>query len=73
MNCAAHYKFFGPHAVAEVLGNAGIYVWGGNYYALAVTERLGVEDSSDMVRVGAAHYHTFDEISRLGETLRKIA
>jgi len=26
--------------VAEKLDNDGIYVWDGNYYALAVTERL---------------------------------
>jgi len=27
-------------------------VWDGNYYALAVAERLGVEESGGMVRVG---------------------
>ncbi|MCC7512207.1 MAG: cysteine desulfurase-like protein, partial [Anaerolineae bacterium] len=52
---------------------AGFYVWDGNYYALAVTERLGVEASGGMVRVGAAHYNTMDEVSRLQETLAKIA
>jgi selenocysteine lyase/cysteine desulfurase len=44
-------------------------VWDGNYYALAVTEQLGVEDKGGMVRVGAAHYNTVDEIRRLGQTL----
>jgi selenocysteine lyase/cysteine desulfurase len=62
-----------PHDVAEALGNAGIYVWDGNYYALAVTERLGVKDSGGMVKMGAAHYSTLDKVSRLGEVLRKIA
>jgi hypothetical protein len=38
--------------VAEELDEANIYVWGGNYYALAVTERLGLEDSGGMDRVG---------------------
>jgi selenocysteine lyase/cysteine desulfurase len=61
-----------PHDVAEALGDAGFYVWDGNYYALAVTERLGVESSGGMVRVGAAHYNTLDEVFRLGEALRKI-
>jgi selenocysteine lyase/cysteine desulfurase len=42
--------------VAERLGQAGIFVWDGNYYALAVTERLGVEESGGMVRVGIAHF-----------------
>jgi selenocysteine lyase/cysteine desulfurase len=38
-----------PRQVAERLGQAGIFVWDGNYYALAVTERLGVEESGGMV------------------------
>jgi cysteine desulfurase family protein (TIGR01976 family) len=62
-----------PRKLAELLDEQGIYVWDGNYYALAVTERLGVEDSGGMVRIGAAHYNTLDEISRLLEVLRSIA
>lgn len=62
-----------PREVAEELGQRGFYVWDGNYYALAVTERLGVEDNGGMVRVGAAHYNTRDEVTRLGEALGQIA
>ncbi|MEW6239824.1 MAG: cysteine desulfurase-like protein [Chloroflexota bacterium] len=62
-----------PKAVAEALGNAGIYVWDGNYYALAVTERLGIEASGGMVRVGAVHYNTLNEVDRFAETLKGIA
>ena len=62
-----------PRQVAEALAAEGIYVWNGNYYALAVTERLGVEDSGGMVRIGAAQYNTLEEIDRLGEVLEKIA
>jgi selenocysteine lyase/cysteine desulfurase len=54
-----------PRQVAERLGEAGIFVWDGNYYALAVTERLGVEESGGMVRVGIAHYNTLGEVERL--------
>ena len=61
-----------PRQVAEKLGDAGIYVWDGNYYAPAVTERLGVEESGGMVRVGAVHYNTLEEISRLRDALVKI-
>ena len=42
------------------------YVWDGNYYALEVTTRLGLEESGGMVRVGAVHYNTLDEVARLG-------
>jgi len=61
-----------PRQVAEKLGDAGIYVWDGNYYAPAVTERLGLEESGGMVRVGAVHYNTLEEISRLRDALVKI-
>jgi cysteine desulfurase family protein (TIGR01976 family) len=60
---------FTPRQIAEKLGNENIYVWDGNYYALAVTERLGVEESGGMVRVGPVHYNSLDEIKRLGEVL----
>lgn len=62
-----------PRELAAALGNQGIFVWDGNYYALAVTERLGLEEQGGMVRVGAAHYNTVDEIARLGVTLRRLA
>lgn len=61
-----------PREIAETLGQAGFYVWDGNYYALAVTERLGIESSGGMVRVGAAHYNTIEEVERFGEALKKI-
>lgn len=62
-----------PRQVAEKLDEAGIYVWDGNYYALAVTERLGLEESGGMVRVGPVHYNTVEEIERFGEELGRIA
>ena len=61
-----------PRAVAEALGAENIYVWDGNYYALAVTDRLGLEGKGGMVRVGAVHYNTLDEVERLGEGLRRL-
>ncbi len=62
-----------PHDVAEQLGDAGFYVWDGHYYALAVVERLGLLESGGMVRVGATHYNTLDEVARFGEALKKIS
>jgi cysteine desulfurase family protein (TIGR01976 family) len=62
-----------PHQVAEALGKEGIYLWDGNYYALAVTERLGLEGKGGMVRVGPVHYNTLEEIRRFGEALGRIA
>jgi selenocysteine lyase/cysteine desulfurase len=62
-----------PRQVAQQLGEAGFYVWDGHYYALAVVERLGLLDSGGMVRVGATHYNTLDEVARFGDALQKIA
>jgi cysteine desulfurase family protein (TIGR01976 family) len=62
-----------PRQVAEELDKQDIYVWDGNYYALAVTERLGLEESGGMVRVGPVHYNTVEEVERLGEALGRIA
>jgi len=60
-------------SVAEKLAQNGIYVWDGNYYAINVTERLGLEESGGMVRVGAAHYNTLDEVAKLKDALLKIS
>ena len=62
-------KGWRPRQVAERLAQANIYVWDGNYYALAVTERLGLEQSGGMVRVGPVHYNTMDEIGKLRAAL----
>ena len=62
-----------PRQVAERLGEEGIFVWDGNYYALAVTERLGVEESGGMVRVGIAHYNTLGEVDRLLDAVGELA
>ncbi len=60
-----------PEEIAAYLGDRGIFVWHGNYYALAVTEALGVEPEG-MVRVGLLHYNTADEVDRLLEALREL-
>jgi len=61
-----------PRAIAAYLAGHGIYVWDGNYYALAIMERLGLQESGGMLRVGAAHYNTLDEVSTLIEVLQAI-
>ncbi len=62
-----------PRAVAEQLAERGIFVWDGNYYALSLSERLGVEPLGGMVRVGLVHYNTADEVDFFLTTLRKLA
>ena len=62
-----------PHAVAKALGDRGIFTWHGHFYALGVTERLGIESSGGLLRIGLVHYNTLDEINRLLTALAQIA
>ena len=62
-----------PRVIAERLAREGIYCWDGNYYAINVTERLGVENKGGMIRVGATHYNTLNEVELLKEALLKIS
>jgi len=66
-------KGWHPRQVAEELARQNIYVWDGNYYALNVTERLGVEETGGMVRIGPVHYNTLDEVKQLQAALWKLA
>jgi selenocysteine lyase/cysteine desulfurase len=61
-----------PTQVATFLGERGIFTWDGNYYALNLTERLGVEASGGLLRIGLVHYNTADEVDRLLAALREI-
>ena len=51
-------------SLAKQLADKGIFCWDGNYYALPLTERLGLEPEG-MVRIGLAHYNTPHEVTRL--------
>lgn len=62
-----------PRAIAEQLGRENIYVWDGNYYALALMDRLQLEESGGAVRVGLGHYNSADEVERFLEVMRMIA
>src|SRR6185437_15914141 len=62
-----------PIDVARFLGDRGIFTWDGNYYALNLTERLGVERDGGLLRIGLVHYNTNDEVDRLLASLREFA
>jgi selenocysteine lyase/cysteine desulfurase len=62
-----------PLELAKKLAAENIYTWDGNYYAINITERLGLEQSGGMLRVGAVHYNTLDEIEQLKQALLRIS
>jgi cysteine desulfurase family protein (TIGR01976 family) len=61
-----------PTEIAKFLGGRGIFTWDGNYYALNLTERLGVEQSGGLLRIGLVHYNTAEEVDRLLSALREF-
>jgi cysteine desulfurase family protein (TIGR01976 family) len=62
-----------PAAIAAFLGERGIFTWDGNYYALNLTERLGVESQGGLLRIGLVHYNTMEEVERLLTVLHEFA
>lgn len=70
---AIRMEGYSPRELAERLGERGIFTWDGNYYAINLAERLGVQQSGGMLRIGLAHYNTAEEVDRLLTELRSLA
>ncbi len=62
-----------PAETAKALGERGVFVWDGNYYALEVMERLGLQETGGAVRIGFTHYNTPAEVDRVLEELAALA
>ncbi len=62
-----------PTEIAKFLGDRGIFTWDGNYYALNLSERLGVERQGGFLRIGLVHYNTAEEVDRLLAALHEFA
>jgi selenocysteine lyase/cysteine desulfurase len=61
-----------PWEISSRLGEANIFAWAGNFYALAISERLGLEEQGGFLRVGLAHYNTAEEVDMLLEVLSDL-
>ncbi|HET9722933.1 MAG TPA: cysteine desulfurase-like protein [Actinomycetota bacterium] len=62
-----------PRETAKALGERGIFVWDGHYYALELMERLGLQETGGAVRIGFCHYNTPAEVDRVLEELSALA
>jgi len=69
---ALRIEGYTPRELAAHLGERGIFTWDGNYYAIDLAERLGVQKSGGMLRIGLAHYNTAEEVDRLLSELRAL-
>ncbi|HSN86970.1 MAG TPA: cysteine desulfurase-like protein [Thermoanaerobaculia bacterium] len=59
--------------VARRLGEAGLQVWDGHFYAIRAIEVLGLADRGGIVRTGVCMYNTREEIERLVEAVAALA
>ena len=57
--------------VEEAFGDRGYAVWSGDYYAVEVMKRLGLEDGG-AVRAGVVHYNTAEEVDGLLDALASL-
>jgi cysteine desulfurase family protein (TIGR01976 family) len=70
---AVSLEGYTPAELSARLGEQGIFVWDGDYYAIAVMERLGLLDKGGLVRIGFVHYNTPDEADQVLAALGKLA
>jgi cysteine desulfurase family protein (TIGR01976 family) len=68
---AITHESLSPEEAATRLGEQGFAVWHGNYYAVEIMKRLGLDNGA--VRIGIVHYNTTDEVDRLLEGLSRLA
>ncbi|HEX3528463.1 MAG TPA: cysteine desulfurase-like protein [Thermoanaerobaculia bacterium] len=62
-----------PLEIARRLGDQGLQVWEGHFYALRAMEVLGLAERGGVVRTGICMYNLREEIDRLLEALHGIA
>ena len=62
-----------PSKACRMLGEKGICVWDGNFYAVRAVEVLGLFESGGLIRAGISLYNTEDDINRLLEGVKALA
>ena len=62
-----------PLAAARALGERGLQVWDGHFYALRAIEVLGLAERGGVIRTGLAMYNTAEEIDRLLAAVEELA
>lgn len=58
-----------PDETATQMARRGIFVWDGDFYAIELMERLGLNETGGALRIGFCHYHTEHEVDRVLEAL----
>ena len=62
-----------PSEACSILGEKGIFVWDGNFYAIRAIEVLGLLEKGGLIRAGISLYASKDDIQRLVSGIKEIA
>jgi selenocysteine lyase/cysteine desulfurase len=62
-----------PRDAARALGERGVQVWDGHFYALRPIEALGLAERGGVLRAGVVMYNTRKEVDRLLEGVEEVA
>ena len=57
--------------IGRRLAERGVFVWAGNFYALELTEALGLEPEG-VLRAGLLHYNSLEEVDYFVESVAEI-
>jgi cysteine desulfurase family protein (TIGR01976 family) len=61
-----------PQQLAGALAAENVFAWDGNFYALSISERMGVEESGGFLRLGLVHYNTEEEIDHCLNVIDRV-
>ncbi|HEX4960134.1 MAG TPA: cysteine desulfurase-like protein [Thermoanaerobaculia bacterium] len=62
-----------PADAARHLGEQGLQVWDGHFYALRPIEALGLAEKGGVIRTGIVLYNTHEEVDRLLAAVAEVA
>jgi selenocysteine lyase/cysteine desulfurase len=62
-----------PQATSEALGDKGVCVFSGDYYAYEYFTAMGLRDSGGAVRASVYHYTSEHDVDRLLDAVRSAA
>jgi len=62
-----------PAQTSAALGEQGICVFSGDYYAYEYFRAMGLRDTGGAVRASVYHYNTADEVARLLDGVKRLA
>ncbi|MFQ5526097.1 MAG: cysteine desulfurase-like protein [Thermoanaerobaculia bacterium] len=61
-----------PQEAAAKLGDQGLQVWDGDFYAIRAIESLGLADTGGVLRTGVLMYNTMEEVDRLADAVTAL-